>query len=89
MATKNTATRKPRVSKVNPNETPRDRFTRLATARTNKAIKAIASIGKLNGKNYAHTGEDVKKIEAAITSALESATVRLAGKSEAAEAFKL
>lgn len=44
-------------------ETDRDKFVRLATARVNKAIKAIQVIGNLsNRSNYKYTNADVEKI---------------------------
>lgn len=44
-------------------ETDREKFVRLATARVNKAMKAIKVIGNLsNRSNYSYTKEDVEKI---------------------------
>ena len=45
------------------NETPRDKFIRLATKRVNNAIKTIQLLGNLsNTSNYSYTHKDVEKI---------------------------
>lgn len=58
------------VEKVNPIK--RDNFKRLAEVRTNKAIKAITSIGKLASANYHCTEHDFAEICSALTVAVES-----------------
>lgn len=58
-------------------ETKADRFKRLAIARTNKALDAIANIGGLANKgNYEYDDEAAKKI----LQALEGEVVKLAAK---------
>lgn len=48
-------------------ETKRERFVRLAEARTNKTIDMIRLLGNLSNKNnYDYTEEDVTKIFAAL-----------------------
>ena len=51
---------------VQPKESKRDKFVRLADLRTNKVLKQVQSIGKLFSSNYEYSGEDWKKIRAAI-----------------------
>ena len=50
-------------------ETKEQRFARLATARVNKAIKAIRVVGKLAGQNT--NPEYAAKIVAALVSAVD------------------
>jgi len=75
------------------NETPEERFLRLATARTNKAVKMIEGIGKLKGGGYKHDKrpERLAKIKTAIMDALNKAIPDEAAMpgSEDAPKFKL
>lgn len=51
------------------NENNRDKFVRLAEARTVKAIKSIRIVGKLSDRsNYSYEEKDVKKIINALKS---------------------
>jgi hypothetical protein len=53
-------------------ETPRQRFRRLATARTNAVIKKLDILGHCaNRYSYEYTEEDINKIFVAIESSLE------------------
>lgn len=55
----------------------RDRFIRLAEARTNRAIKDLRLIGNLsNRSNYSYTEEDVQKIFRALMEELRRAQRR-------------
>ena len=55
----------------------RQRFVRLAEARTNKVLKDISSLSNLsNRSNYSYTQEDVKKIFSSINAELKAAQVR-------------
>jgi len=71
------------------NETPSEAFVRLATGRTNKAVKAISLIAQLSGSAYEST--DVQK--RAILTALEAATEQVkevfAGTAKSSDSFKL
>lgn len=61
-------------------ETKPDKFIRLAEQRTNKAINQIHALGDLsNTAIYDYTPEQVTKIKAAITNALQLAVDRLNG----------
>ena len=49
------------------NETKREKFLRLANARTNKILEMISLLGNLgNTSNYEYTNDDVEKIFKAI-----------------------
>ena len=70
----------------------RERFIRLAEARTNKILKDLASLSNLsNRSNYSYSDEDVKKIFGAINSELKVAQSKFDSnlKSETKERFKL
>jgi len=59
------------VKKKIPNETPRQRFERLATIRTNKVIEKLRVIGNCaNANMYEYKQEDVDKIFSAISKEL-------------------
>lgn len=51
-------------------ESPGERFTRLATARVNAAIKKISLISNLAGSGYASTPEQQEKIIAVLNHAV-------------------
>ena len=56
------------------NETKRDRFVRLAEARTNKIIDMIQLLGNCsNPSTYDYTSQDVEKIFSAIENELKEA----------------
>ena len=70
----------------------RDRFVRLAEARTSRVLRDIASLSNLsNRSNYSYTAEDVKKIFNAINSELKDAQSRFETnlKSDTKGQFKL
>lgn len=62
--------RKPR-QKAPENETPAERFRRLAKQRIPRAIKALESVAKLGGRGYEYNTEQVNKIGADLTAALK------------------
>ena len=64
-------------------ETKREKFVRLAEARTNKIIESIRLLGNCsNRSNYSYSEEDVKKIFSAIESELKIAKQRYNTKSK-------
>ena len=70
----------------------RDRFVRLAEARTGRILRDIASLSNLsNRSNYSYTAEDVKKIFNALNAELKDAQTRFETnlKSETKGEFKL
>lgn len=86
------AARKPR-EKVDPNETPRQRFQRIGGKRVKTALAKIKLIARINNKrSYEYTGEDVDKIEAALNARVEMVIAAMrAGleKGPASEEFSL
>jgi hypothetical protein len=70
----------------------RDRFVRLAEARTEKAIAAVHLIGNLsNPTNYSYTEKDVEMIFKALSDAVKDARSRFKATSsrEKTSRFKL
>ena len=70
----------------------RDRFVRLAEARTSRLLKDIALLSNLSNRtNYSYTEEDVKKIFAALNAELKEAQARFdtSLKSNERDQFKL
>lgn len=59
------------------NETPKQRFERLATVRTNKAIEKIRVLGNCSNTNvYEYTQEDIDKIFTAIQKEIKRIRVK-------------
>jgi hypothetical protein len=59
-------------------ETPRERFVRLAELRVSNSLDAIRKLGLLGNKSqYEYTDEDIAKIDAAVSKAKESALTAL------------
>ncbi len=66
-------------------ETKRERFVRIAEARTNKIIDMLKLLGNCSStSNYEYTEEDVKKIFAAIDREVRNARAKFNG----SDAFK-
>jgi hypothetical protein len=71
-------------------ETKRDRFVRLAEARTNKIIEMMRLLGNCSSKaNYDYTDEDIKKIFAALDKELKNTKNRFLGLDAKEEKFTL
>ena len=61
-------------------ETKRERFVRLAEARTNKILDMLKLLGNCSSKtNYEYSDEDVKKIFAAIEREMKNAKAKFVG----------
>ena len=61
------------------NESKRERFVRIAEARTNKIIDMIRLLGNCSNKgNYSYTEDDVKKIFSTIEAELKTAKAKFA-----------
>jgi hypothetical protein len=69
--------RKARASRVPENETAEEKFCRLALARMNRVLPAVANIGNLGTSQYAKTPEQIDAIETALRAAVDSAVARL------------
>ena len=62
------------------NETKRERFVRLAEARTNKILDMMKLLGNCSSKsNYEYTDEDVRKIFNAIEREMKNARAKFNG----------
>ena len=72
------------------NESKRDRFVRLAEARTNKILEMMRLLGNCSSKaNYEYTDEDVKKIFAALEKELKNTKNKFSGIDSSNEKFTL
>ena len=71
-------------------ETKRDRFVRLAEARTNKILEMMRLLGNCSSKtNYEYTDEDVKKIFGALEKELKNTKNKFLGIEAKEERFTL
>jgi hypothetical protein len=68
--------RKKRQPAADPNETKADKFSRLASARVTKAVKAIRNIGNLATRSYEYTPAQAQ----AVVKYLEDAVVAVNGR---------
>jgi len=71
------------------NETPKEAFARLASGRTNKAVKAISLIAQLTGTAYESTETQQRAIVAALQASVEQVKEVFAGKAKSSDSFKL
>ena len=73
---------------VNNNETPEERFKRIATVRTNAVLNRLRILGNLSNRQmYSYSEEDINKIFSAINKQLRE--VRVKFNSQKQEKFKL
>jgi len=71
-------------------ETKRDRFVRLAEARTNRILDDLRLLGNCSSKaNYQYTDEDVRKIFNAIEKEVRQTRSRFQGVDNKEERFSL
>lgn len=71
-------------------ETKRQRFVRLAEARTNKILEMMRLLGNCSSKaNYDYTEEDIKKIFTALERELKNTKNRFLGVEAKEERFTL
>ena len=67
-------------------ETKRERFVRIAEARTNKILNMIRLLGNCASKNnYEYSDEDIKQIFNAIEKELRAAKAKFSGQDEEKE----
>lgn len=72
------------------NETKRQRFVRLAEARTNKILEMMRLLGNCSSKaNYDYTEDDIKKIFTALEKELKNTKNRFLGVEAKEERFTL
>jgi len=79
-----TTPKKPRKETAPKDETKADKFSRLASKRVTKAVKAISNIGNLSGGGYEYNAGQVETIRKYITDATAAAMERFASKGKAA-----
>jgi len=73
---------------VNNNETPEERFKRIATVRTNAVLNRLRILGNLSNRQmYGYSEEDINKIFSAINKQIRE--VRAKFNSQKQERFKL
>lgn len=71
-------------------ESKKDKFVRIAEARTNKIIDMIRLLGNCSNKiSYEYSKEDVKKIFTAIENELKAAKAKFDSSSDDSIKFKL
>lgn len=71
-------------------ETKRDRFVRIAEARTNKILEMLRLLGNCSSKsNYEYTDEDIKKIFNALEKEMKNTKNKFLGLDTKEEKFTL
>ena len=71
-------------------ETKRERFVRIAEARTNKILEMMRLLGNCSSKgNYEYSEEDIKKIFGALERELKNTKNKFLGLDEKEERFTL
>ena len=76
------------MARVNDNETPEERFKRIATLRTNAVLDRLRILGNLSNRQmYSYSEQDIKKIFSAIDKQIKE--VRAKFNSQKQEKFKL
>lgn len=61
---------------VREKESPEEKFKRLASLRTQNALKKIKLIGNLSSSGYKYTGEQVDKIISTLRAAIDEVEAR-------------
>jgi len=76
------------MRRVSINETPEERFKRVAEARTNAVLDKLRILGNLSNRQmYSYSEQDINKIFSAINKQLREVRVRFNSRKE--EKFKL
>lgn len=70
-------------------ETPEQKFKRLATARVNNALKKIKLIGNLSAPAYKYTEEEIAKIIQGLKLAVEEVGTKFAKNKKKESGFQL
>ena len=71
-------------------ETKRERFVRIAEARTNKILSMMQLLGNCSSKsNYEYTEDDIKKIFGALEKELKNTKNKFMGIEQSEERFTL
>lgn len=72
-----------------PEETPEQKFKRLATARVNNALKKIKLIGNLSAPTYKYTDEEIARIVQGLKFAVEEVEAKFAKGKKKESGFQL
>ena len=76
------------MRRINDNETPEERFKRIATVRTNAVLDRLRILGNLSNRQmYSYSEEDINKIFSTINKQVKE--VRVKFNSQKQERFKL
>ena len=76
------------MERANNNETPKERFKRIATVRTNAVLDRLRILGNLSNRQmYSYSEEDINKIFSAISKQLKEVRVKFNSRKE--KEFKL
>jgi len=76
------------MKKVNNNETPEERFKRIATLRTNAVLDKLRILGNLSNRQmYNYSQEDINKIFSVINKQIKEVRAKFNSRKE--EKFKL
>lgn len=76
------------MKRVNNNETPEERFKRIATLRTNAVLDKLRILGNLSNRQmYSYSEEDINKIFSTINKQLREVKIKF--DSHKQERFKL
>jgi len=74
---------------ANPNETPEDKFKRIANLRVPNAIKKIKLIGNLSASAYKYSDEQIDKIIAGLRQAVDEIEAKFKKGSKKSDSFSL
>jgi len=76
------------MKRINNNETPEERFKRIATLRTNAVLDKLRILGNLSNRQmYSYSEEDINKMFSAINKQLREVKIKF--DSHKQERFKL
>jgi hypothetical protein len=76
------------MNRVNNNETPEERFKRIAEVRTNAVLDRLRILSNLSNKQmYGYSEEDINKIFSAINKQIKEVRAKFSSRKE--EKFKL
>jgi len=74
---------------ANPNETPEDKFKRIANLRVPNAIKKIKLLGNLSASAYKSSDEQVDKIVASLRQAVDEVESKFKKSGKKTDSFSL
>lgn len=74
---------------ANPNETPDEKFKRIANLRVPNAIKKIKLIGNLSASAYKYSDEQIDKIVASLRQAIDEVEAKFKKGTKKSDSFSL